>query len=304
MQPLMTAPETDKQAGKPTGRQEFPQGQASGLWSDAPGFRRLVLSAALASVVATSVQLVPSPTPEASQQPPLATAPLPTPLPPPAPQPSAATVVGPVATPPPTQVAEPIQSTQTQQKPQEPPAASAKPVALPEKTAAANSAPPRSAIPRAIPAPAHPQRPQPLPAPVPQSQEQTAMVTPAPQGRSQSTPMAPAPSQIPSRDCGPNARYDSVASAGGIVVGFLTPEQAQWLLQNTQSRRGMLINPEYLANKRAVVRIGRGSSGPQVVALVPFGMEVKVGDTVHFTGLHVDPLMVCHYVPNVIDDHF
>ena len=128
-----------------------------------------------------------------------------------------------------------------------------------------------------------------------------AKAAPAPRPHSQPVPAPSVASQIPSRDCGPNAHYESLASAAGIVVGFMTEEQAQWLLQNTQAQRGMAINPEFLSNKRALVRVGGGTSGPVVTALVPWGMEVRPGDPVHFIGLHVDPAMACHYVPNVID---
>jgi len=304
VQPLMTAPERGEQAVKRKGGQGPLEGQSADLWSRAPAFRRLVLSAGMVTAAAASLQLVPSPRPEATlQQAFIVNAPSPVSQPTPATQPATASAV-PAAVPSQAQIAKPVvKSVVAQQKPKDLAASQMEPIAVHEKKVEAHRVlhhraelrvPPAEALePRA--------RSSPVPAPTPQVQEQTAILSPVPQERSQSIPAAPVPSQIPSRDCGPDARYNSLPSAGGVVVGFLTPEQAQWLLLSTQSARGMSVNPEYLANKRALVRIGGGSTGPQVVALVPWGMDVKVGDHVHYAGLHVDPTVACQYIPNLID---
>lgn len=289
MQPLMTAPEPQHQTGKQESR--------SGLWSEAPGFRRLVISAAAVTIVAAAVQLAPVQTPPAPvlegaqvapQQAPPVTGPVSVPA-------------APVAPLPPAQMTEAAPPILPQPAHQEPPAMPVKPAGSSDKAAAVHNVRPHPAAAK-VPSSAaiHPPiQSAPTPAPAPQRQEQTAML-PA-EGTRAVPQQAPLPSQIPSRECGPEAKYNSEPSAGGVVVGFLLPEQAQWVLQKTQSHRGMLINPEYLANKRAMVRVGGGSGGPQVIAVVPWGMQVNVGDNVHFIGNHVDPSMACHYVPNLID---
>lgn len=87
---------------------------------------------------------------------------------------------------------------------------------------------------------------------------------------------------------------------GGVVVRFLSPEEAANLLRITEARLGMTIDPDYSLNKRAVVRRGVGPAAPTIVALVPLGMDVQVGDPVDMQGFQLDPSLPCHYIPNLV----
>jgi hypothetical protein len=87
---------------------------------------------------------------------------------------------------------------------------------------------------------------------------------------------------------------------GGAAVRFLSPQEAANLLQTTQARAGMAINPNYLANRRAVIRVNGGPAGRTVVALVPLGMDIRPGDQVDRQRGYVDSSLPCHYVPNLI----
>jgi hypothetical protein len=86
----------------------------------------------------------------------------------------------------------------------------------------------------------------------------------------------------------------------GVVLRFLSPEEAANLLRITEARLGVTINPNYRLDKRAVVRRGVGPAGPTITALVPLGMDVQVGDHVDMQGFQIDPSLPCHYIPNLI----
>jgi hypothetical protein len=86
----------------------------------------------------------------------------------------------------------------------------------------------------------------------------------------------------------------------GEVVGILTPEQADNLLQRTQTQLGMTINPDYLPNVRSLVHLDGGMQGSRYVYLVPQGMNVRIGDRVEVIGGRIDPNLPCHYIPNLI----
>lgn len=86
----------------------------------------------------------------------------------------------------------------------------------------------------------------------------------------------------------------------GDVAGFLTQDQALRLLEQTQAHAGMSINPEYIDNVRALVHIEGRPPGARSVALVPKGLTVQIGTRVEFIGGYVDPMLPCHYVPNLI----
>jgi len=86
----------------------------------------------------------------------------------------------------------------------------------------------------------------------------------------------------------------------GQVVGILTPEQADNLLQRTQTQLGMAINPDYLPNVRSLVHLDGAVQGSWYVYLVPQGMNVRIGDRVEVIGGRIDPNLPCHYIPNLI----
>jgi hypothetical protein len=84
----------------------------------------------------------------------------------------------------------------------------------------------------------------------------------------------------------------------GKVVGFLTPQEAQDLLQRTQTQVQAQINPAYLTNQRALIT-PEGTQA-RITALVPLTMTVKIGDQVAFNGGYRDISLPCHYIPNLI----
>jgi len=100
--------------------------------------------------------------------------------------------------------------------------------------------------------------------------------------------------------CGAGATLPNWQGGSGVVVGFLNTEQAIQLLQATQARTKLAINPNFLGNKRALIRIDGGENGHQVVALVPVRMKVDPGDRVRFEGGRLDNSLPCHYIPNLI----
>ncbi len=85
----------------------------------------------------------------------------------------------------------------------------------------------------------------------------------------------------------------------GVVVGFLDPDAATRLLQTTQAKTHMTINPDYVSNPRALVHVDGSPEKSRVVALVDKGLTVRIGDHVEFVGGHADA-MPCHYIPNLI----
>ncbi len=86
----------------------------------------------------------------------------------------------------------------------------------------------------------------------------------------------------------------------GQIVGFLSQEQADKTLQFTQSKLGMTISPDYLANVRSLVHLDGGAQGSRFIYLVPQGIDARVGDRVEVIGGRLDPKHPCHYIPNII----
>jgi hypothetical protein len=99
---------------------------------------------------------------------------------------------------------------------------------------------------------------------------------------------------------GPSSGSFMGRSGHGEVVGFLNPEQAMKLLQQTQFMTRMAINPDYLSNVRSLVHLDGSVEGSRIVYLVPKGITVHIGDRVDVVGGHVDTNLPCHYIPNLI----
>jgi hypothetical protein len=100
--------------------------------------------------------------------------------------------------------------------------------------------------------------------------------------------------------CHGNAAAFAGPSGRGQIVGFLTSDQAAKLLQNTQFSSRMAINPDFLANVRSLVHLEGSLDGTRGVYLVPQGINVRIGDHVDVVGGHVDPSLLCHYIPNLV----
>ena len=86
----------------------------------------------------------------------------------------------------------------------------------------------------------------------------------------------------------------------GQVVGFLSTDQANRLMQQTQAELRMAINPDYIGNVRSLVHLDGSPEGSRFVFLVPQGMNVRIGDRVEVIGGRVDSNLPCHYIPTLI----
>jgi hypothetical protein len=100
--------------------------------------------------------------------------------------------------------------------------------------------------------------------------------------------------------CRPNSYTFAGQTGHGQVVGFLSTDQAARLMQETQRNSRLAINPDYIANTRALVHIDQSLEGSRYVYLVPKDMNVRIGDRVDVVGGHLDPSLPCHYIPNLI----
>jgi hypothetical protein len=100
--------------------------------------------------------------------------------------------------------------------------------------------------------------------------------------------------------CGANAKTvvrSSQVQRRGRVLGQLTKEQANRLLQINQANLDMYINPDYVDNIRVFVHVDGTRDGAWTVVLLPHGLAVQTGDRVEFTVVYSDPSRPCHYVP-------
>ena len=114
--------------------------------------------------------------------------------------------------------------------------------------------------------------------------------------------LAPNGQQVCNANANPAAlgAFLNQTSVRGQIVGFLTPDQATHLLENTQFNARISINPNYMTNMRALVHVDGSPEGSRVVALVSKDLTVQPGKRVEFVGGHVDPTLPCHYIPNLI----
>ncbi len=103
--------------------------------------------------------------------------------------------------------------------------------------------------------------------------------------------------------CGAN---DKVATAGsqmsrqGQVLGQLTKDEANRMIQITQANRDRYISPDYVDNIRVFVHIDGTKEGAWSIVLLPRGVTVRNGSRVEFVRGHLDPSRPCHYIPNLV----
>jgi hypothetical protein len=103
--------------------------------------------------------------------------------------------------------------------------------------------------------------------------------------------------------CGANAKIvvrSPQAQRRGQVLGQLTRDQANRLIQITQANRDMYISPDYVGNIRVFIHIDGTRDGAWSVVLLPHGLAVQSGDRVEFTLTHLDPFRPCHYIPSLV----
>jgi hypothetical protein len=82
-----------------------------------------------------------------------------------------------------------------------------------------------------------------------------------------------------------------------VVLQFLSHTASVTRLMDTEHRTGGTIDPAYVNNQRVLVRI---SPSKGVVAVVPAGMQVQLGEVVTFIPGHAEPDNPCVYIPNLL----
>ncbi|MDB5439533.1 MAG: hypothetical protein JWM33_1960 [Caulobacteraceae bacterium] len=82
----------------------------------------------------------------------------------------------------------------------------------------------------------------------------------------------------------------------GVVVNLLTDQAAKALLARTEANLGAPIDPAYLNNQRANVRL---EDGRRATVLLPLGMAASPGDRIAYQGAYRSPGPGCSYVPNL-----
>jgi hypothetical protein len=96
--------------------------------------------------------------------------------------------------------------------------------------------------------------------------------------------------------CPINMARSPAAVGEGVVVNLLDTPAAMALLAKTEAQIGGPIDPVYLNNQRAVIRM---LDGRQATVLIPLEMSVGVGDRITFQGSYRSPYLPCSYVPNL-----
>jgi hypothetical protein len=104
-------------------------------------------------------------------------------------------------------------------------------------------------------------------------------------------------------ECGAKAKVafePSPRTRQGQVLGRLTKDQADRMIQVTQAYLDMLISPRYLDNMSIFVHLDGTREGAWIMALLPAGLSVQAGDRVEMLGAHLDPSALCHYIPTLV----
>ncbi len=82
----------------------------------------------------------------------------------------------------------------------------------------------------------------------------------------------------------------------GVVVRLLTQGEAMALLSTTQIEVGAPIDSAYVNNVRAIIRVDDRTSK---TVLIPYGMEIDIGDRVSFQSSYRSSPRLCSYVPTL-----
>lgn len=82
-----------------------------------------------------------------------------------------------------------------------------------------------------------------------------------------------------------------------IILGFLSADQAAFMIKKTEAATNVLIDPAYAGNLRVRVHPVHAPAGVRFVAIVPKGMAVQVGEQVPVLGWYASPTIACKYVP-------
>jgi hypothetical protein len=87
----------------------------------------------------------------------------------------------------------------------------------------------------------------------------------------------------------------------GVVVSFLEAQDATATLARTEAQVGGSIDPKYVANRRAVIRMPNNA---QTTVVVPAEVTLAAGDRVVFQSSHRSRDLPCSYVPNLVTRKF
>jgi hypothetical protein len=132
----------------------------------------------------------------------------------------------------------------------------------------------------------------------PPGQDAKATVKEEPQKEDKETTAKRKPIQ-----CGANAKIafpNSSSLKRGQVLGQLTKDQADRLIQINQANTDTFLSPGYADNVRVFVHVDGTPEGKWGVVLLPEGLSARTGDRVEFVGVHQDPSRPCHYIPPLV----
>ena len=82
----------------------------------------------------------------------------------------------------------------------------------------------------------------------------------------------------------------------GVVIRLLDHDAAMALLAKTEVNVGAPIDAAYIDNQRAVIR---KADGQEATVLIPWKMQVVVGDRIMYQGNYRNTNLPCSYVPNL-----
>jgi hypothetical protein len=103
--------------------------------------------------------------------------------------------------------------------------------------------------------------------------------------------------------CGANAKVVFPISPPlkrGQILGQLTKDQADRLIQINQANADTFISPEYEDNVRVFVHVDGTPEGKWGIVLLPEGLTARTGDRIEWLGVHQDPSRPCHYIPPLV----
>jgi hypothetical protein len=117
-------------------------------------------------------------------------------------------------------------------------------------------------------------------------------------------PATPATPATPAASAGPQPQNCMLVESpqptqrgSGTVVSFEDHTTSLRRIERTQASVGGQIDPDYIANQRAIVRVGNGR---YVVFIVPKTMQVHLGDRVLVQNGYRNINLPCNYIPQLI----
>lgn len=94
--------------------------------------------------------------------------------------------------------------------------------------------------------------------------------------------------------------YRSVWSRTGTIVAFVPRWRAHVMWEIAQHAVHGWLEPRYRTNRRVVIHPAESAPGARLLAIVPAGWSVRIGQRVTVVGAHRSHHSVCQYVPNLL----